>query len=1061
MASASEIPRQAFRAYSPSNRTPVSEIINVDTRFDSKTKRYIILWKDIERVFKGVQYVANESNAVSFMTDDDFKELSPSRICYHPGIVLRIILENSDHESSALASAPTSAEADTWASYPTTTFGGLGDVQATPSQTYSLSVAEIEPTVRTIVVSSNGMNPKARISLHACNELYGSYFQAVMAGQIQQADIIKDNMNKHFGDLKVEMDRNKVLQEQILGMQEKMQTMQQEALDRLALIQSRVQAIVIQTYELHEYPIPRLFIVLPKALRNRDRVSKPFSNQFRLFFLCECGNHTTSGGGEQHEIHLAKHEGYDVDKPNDFFKKYGPYVLTMMQMIKYGIIAAGMIVPPLAHFKLVKGIDTIQKNLKLAEHDIVKLVDETIDYIKDQKSSANGGIDVVEDQMGLDKLEGQAGFDKLEVIEGADFRQLQSYLTIQDKGRVLGNLYRIVTSEGHVKWVCMDHYRENYRESANKALKETIEANRGKFDEFSGVVVVTAASRTAAKQIYEAIIKARGVQQLEITVNWDATLDDFRVLNTAITKTNIVSLTIQGGGTSPASDLFNRARRYEPLVQLMSNGRIQSLSLFALEDFFNRLGTNFALASKLKVLKIDAEVSPQRGRSALQRIIDKCPSLVDLDLRSQFVNQTFEEVMSNANRPRNLKSLKLRSTEGDMDIEFHQGDVQAMEADISFWHFSNDEYWVLLKKGYLTRLKATTAPPSESSLGRLDEILRLSPKLAEIEMMNTDASALAIIYEVDSLRDEGFLPGMRKLRLHGGGSDRVVVKYSDSYTISINGEMEETYNSSYEAFVDLYREHGWCIDILDTKLVFLDGFAESLDESTTKSGSKLKSLTLCPNSLSSTGLECVDRVIERSWMLESLRLCFFNMSHKKEQEGLQAKFESLLGRYNPLLQGLTLSDCSMDAWFPRLARCCSSRRVLQALRTFSLSLNEKSEVEDDCLHWIAGVVSAPPSTTSNSSDEWMPLKSIHLKNLSLREDQWETLIKAIGFSGLEQLQLESTNFSSAQFEVLLECIPEDHDVEVFLPENESIGISECEELRAGLLAKAPLVHVRV
>jgi len=50
--------------------------------------------------------------------------------------------------------------------------------------------------------------------------------------------------------------------------------------------------------------------------------------------------------------------------------------------------------------------------------------------------------------------------DTNEELEGADLRQLGLFLKIKDKNRVLGNLYRIVTGEGHVKFI--DHYRENY-----------------------------------------------------------------------------------------------------------------------------------------------------------------------------------------------------------------------------------------------------------------------------------------------------------------------------------------------------------------------------------------------------------------------------------------------------------------------------------------------------------------------------------------------------------------------------------------------------------------------
>ena len=63
------------------------------------------------------------------------------------------------------------------------------------------------------------------------------------------------------------------LQEQVIHNQEEMKQMQQQALGQLAVLQSRVQAVLTQTYELHEYPIPRLFVVLPQDPSGWDSVN--------------------------------------------------------------------------------------------------------------------------------------------------------------------------------------------------------------------------------------------------------------------------------------------------------------------------------------------------------------------------------------------------------------------------------------------------------------------------------------------------------------------------------------------------------------------------------------------------------------------------------------------------------------------------------------------------------------------------------------------------------------------------------------------------------------------
>ncbi|KAF9974158.1 hypothetical protein BGZ65_008881, partial [Modicella reniformis] len=228
----------------------------------------------------------------------------------------------------------------------------------------------------------------------------------------------------------------------------------QQTLNRQAVLENRIQAVMKQNYELHEYPIPR-----------RDKFTRLLTKQFRLYFLCECGEHTigTGRGNLPNRIHLAKHEGYDLDQPNAFFEQYGSYVLAIMKFLKYGATAAGVVVPPLALFKVVEGLDSIVKSLKITADGISTLVDETIKHIQELQGSTQAGV---KPETGPTRLE------DIEALEGADLRQLQLYLSGKDKGRVLGDLFRICTPEGHVKWVCIDHYNENYRKAAMQRFKD-------------------------------------------------------------------------------------------------------------------------------------------------------------------------------------------------------------------------------------------------------------------------------------------------------------------------------------------------------------------------------------------------------------------------------------------------------------------------------------------------------------------------------------------------------------------------------------------------------------
>jgi hypothetical protein len=141
-------------------------------------------------------------------------------------------------------------------------------------------------------------------------------------------------------------------------------------------------------------------------------------------------------------------------------------------------------------------------------------------------------------------------------------------------------LYRIVTTEGHVKWVCIDHFRENYHEKAAKAFRETLEVLQGKFDENIGRVEVTLRSRVQAEQFYAALEGARSVYELKLHFGWDTTQSDFKRLRTTLPKTCVGVLELNlGSKEGPTSDILNRGRRYDPIFGIMRHPSIQSFSI--------------------------------------------------------------------------------------------------------------------------------------------------------------------------------------------------------------------------------------------------------------------------------------------------------------------------------------------------------------------------------------------------------------------------------------------------------------------------------------------------
>ncbi|KAF9982300.1 hypothetical protein BGZ65_003025, partial [Modicella reniformis] len=516
-------PSQAFR--NPSTL----KVANIPTVIDPKTGRPIILWRDIQAAFEKAKAVWNGESLVPLMIDENLEQVIPLRIAYHPGVVFDVVADTTEqiictgedvHPSQFSSAGKESKEHDNQLNQ---TAAALHISDNATNHTTSNQT--------TIMHSLNQNLELLEDEMTKHKELQQQIVQILELQQHTSQELLKVQvLQQHTSQEFHMMQESQQTGQELLRKQEEMRQMQQRALDRLANIQTSVQAVLTQTYELHEYPIPRLFIVLPKAVGLREKFKSPLSEQFRLYFLCECGTHTmVEDSRTPHEVHLAKHEGYDLEQPTKFFERYGPYVLTLMNMVKYGIVAAGLVVPSLASLKIVEGLDGAQKHLEYLKKNIVSLVDDTINFLQDIKSNNEAGSELIT---------GSSEFDQLEALEGADLRQLESYLRIKDQGRVLGNLYRIITPEGHVKWVCFDHYRVSYRESSKRQLRDIVEVNNGRFIEEKGRIEIKISSSVLARQFYDAMIKSGSIQELDITLEWDATMGDLRILSKAITKAN-------------------------------------------------------------------------------------------------------------------------------------------------------------------------------------------------------------------------------------------------------------------------------------------------------------------------------------------------------------------------------------------------------------------------------------------------------------------------------------------------------------------------------------------
>ncbi|KAG0256771.1 hypothetical protein BG011_004319 [Mortierella polycephala] len=618
---------------------------SVPAQIDPVTGSYIVPWRHIQRSFPGIRGLRHDvdDTPVTYTSTTTRVELSsPTTIdsSAPPFIPEEVQIQNIGPHHRSLQHPPTNY---------------LQETELSHSHTH---------WPRRLTATYTSLNQ--------------SYVEAIMTGRDEQTEILKAHMDTMITAMTKEMAKNQVQllekDREAKEMQKRMLEMQEMALNRLAVIQSRVQAILTQSYELFEYPIPRLFIVLPKEPELWDKLN-PFTHKFRLYFLCECGEHTSSRK-MPHHIHLAKHSGYDLLRPTEFFEKYGPYLLTMMEMIKFGIGVTGVVVPTMIQLKILDGIEEIKKEMEITRGNFAPLLDESISYVRNR---------IGQDLPDAD-LEGETHLGAQESLEGADLRQLVSYLSKADEARTLGNLYRTVTEVGHVKWVCFDHYRDGYMSPGRGRFMGIVAANDGEFMEDLGRVEIKLRTPLTAQVFYDALNRTKGVHELTIKLAWDATKRDIQQLCNAILESNVSILTVDGGHFgSPALDVINRSSRFDPFLQLMASGKLQSFTIRNCPRFLDRIFSITAQAvHNLRGLHLESEVKEKESKPQIQktmRFLQRFPNLTTLSVSCWNVDEMFAYLQESIQQLPQLSVLRLlpSRTSHEARITLSSGKVEFMD----------------------------------------------------------------------------------------------------------------------------------------------------------------------------------------------------------------------------------------------------------------------------------------------------------------------------------------------------------------------------------------------
>ncbi|CAF1031891.1 unnamed protein product [Adineta steineri] len=243
-------------------------------------------------------------------------------------------------------------------------------------------------------------------------------------------------------------------------------------------------------------------------------------------------NKTNNSIDEPDKMHVAPHNGYSIKNTREFIIRYGPYLRTTLKITQVLLKLESFVIPQLDSVSdpVDTDIDTMlpildkQKEMEQQLNLVGKLLDRVDHRWAQPKSTI----------FGQHKSRGVP-------LQGADLRDVETYLSVVDNKHSLGNLYRTVTVDGHVHWVCREHYDDISFNNAMFKYIDQLEAMGGEFDTKTKEAVVSSKdlSRKSVKILRKALTKGFNVLKLtfkECTLKED---DLAKLLNVVINRSSV------------------------------------------------------------------------------------------------------------------------------------------------------------------------------------------------------------------------------------------------------------------------------------------------------------------------------------------------------------------------------------------------------------------------------------------------------------------------------------------------------------------------------------------
>ncbi|KAF9580436.1 hypothetical protein BGW38_002922 [Lunasporangiospora selenospora] len=257
--------------------------------------------------------------------------------------------------------------------------------------------------------------------------------------------------------------------------------------------------------------------------------------------------------------HFMDQHGYEITRPNEFFRKYGAFTRYFSDIIKSGI-----------SYNTTKIENLVELNMRLQSRQS-RFSPNSRDW-KNLEYEVNARA-ILDMELGdmiehLNLLEDNGSFLGFHALDGTDIRPLLEYVNIpKDHLGSPAPLYHICTEEGFGKWICKDHYQQTIFGKAVDGFLINAQKLGWRNSRRVGKAKITFKNQWDADVFYKCVKGLESLFEMDIGLGWVVSASDLWSLKIALSTSKVAVLSLDVHGLVPGAESPQNPRIEFPRLQ--------------------------------------------------------------------------------------------------------------------------------------------------------------------------------------------------------------------------------------------------------------------------------------------------------------------------------------------------------------------------------------------------------------------------------------------------------------------------------------------------------------